>query len=175
MPDHLKNRKSVRIKEYDYSQPGYYYITICTHQREQPLGKIINGQIELSNFGVIIKEELNKTENLRSNIKIDYYQVMPNHIHLILIIDKKLEDTARRVPTEAFGVPVQGSLSTIIRSFKSACSKRINELRKTPGSQVWQSLFFEHIIRNDKELYEIRKYIEFNPLNWEDDEYNKLY
>jgi putative transposase len=170
----IHHRKSIRIKEYDYSQSGYYFVTICSYNRENIFGKIIDGKIELNDFGEIVKDELRNTERNRLYVEIDYYCIMPNHLHFILIINDRGRDTARRVPTETFGNPVKGSLPTIIRSIKSAITKKINEIRKSPGVPIWQRNYYEHIIRNEKELYEIRKYIENNPLNWNRDEYNLL-
>ena len=113
-----------------------------------------------------------------NHVELDEYVIMPNHIHGIIIIndnrrgDDTRRDTACRVPTNQFGKPVRGSLSTIIRSYKSAVTKRINELRNTPGTKLWQRNFYEQIIRNDHELYEIRKYIINNPAQWQlDSEY----
>jgi REP element-mobilizing transposase RayT len=96
---------------------------------------------------------------------------MPNHFHGIIIIESR--DKARLVPTDEyrkFGKPIAGSLSTIIGSFKSGVTKRINELKGNSGS-IWQSNYYEHIIRNEKDLFFTRSYIELNPLKWELDEY----
>ncbi|MEI6091969.1 MAG: transposase [bacterium] len=164
----LHLNKSVRLHEYDYSHSGYYYITVCTHNREQLFGHINDGKMILNDYGKALKIELFKTEELRPTIDIDYYCIMPNHIHLILIIKhSECSDTACRVSAESFGKPITGSIPTIIRSLKSAATKRINELRHTPGYSIWQPNFYEHIIRNEKELYELRKYIENNPLKFE--------
>ena len=128
----------------------------------------------LNYYGNIVDEEWFKTKELRKNIDLDYYVIMPNHFHGIMIIESR--DTARCVPTKVnenrkFGEMQPGSLSAIIRSFKSAATKRINEIRKIKGDLIWQKGFYEHIIRNENDLYNIRKYIELNPLQWEIDEY----
>ena len=125
----------------------------------------------LNEFGKIVEEEWLKTKELRKNIDLDYYIVMPNHFHGIIIIESR--DKARLVPTDEyrkFGKPIPNSLSTIIGSFKSAVTKRINELKGGLGS-IWQSNYYEHIIRNGKDLFFTRRYIELNPLKWELDEY----
>jgi putative transposase len=162
----LPTRKSVRLKEYDYSLPGYYFVTICTKDRRCLFGKIISGKMYLNNNGEIVKDVLNDLKKHNFNIKLDYYSVMPNHLHLILILE-----TAIRTGLEP--VPTNKDLPEIVRQLKTYSSKRINILNNTTGTSVWQRSFYEHIIRNDKELYEIRRYIEFNPLNWNEDEYNK--
>lgn len=92
---------------------------------------------------------------------------MPNHIHGIIILHES--GTARRAPTGQFGKPVTGSLSTIIRSFKSAVTKRINKIRNIRGKPVWQRSFYDHIIRNEKSLHDIREYIRNNVIDWEND------
>jgi putative transposase len=178
------HRKSIRLMEYDYANPNWYYVTICTKNKECLFGKIKDGRMILNDFGNIVGEELLKTKEIRKNVDIDYYVIMPNHIHAIIIIEYKIEsnqrwDKARLVPTmnnddiRKFGNPIANSLASIIGSFKSAVTKRINEHRNTPGGKVWQSNYYEHIIRNEKDLFHIRKYIEQNPLKWELDEYYK--
>ena len=168
----LKHRKSIRLKEFDYSNPGWYYVTICTHKRRNLFGKINNGKMLLNKFGMIVESEWLRTPELRNNVELDYYVIMSNHFHCILIINRR--DTARCVPTNQnrkFGQMIPGSLPGIIRSFKSAATKRINELRKNNKSPLWQKNYYEHIIRDNKDLFFIRKYIEQNPFKWELDEY----
>ena len=98
---------------------------------------------------------------------------MPNHFHGILTIIGDGEGTARRAPTmERFGKPTSGSLPTIVRAFKSAVTKRINELCGTPGASMWQRNCYEHVIRSETDLAEIREYIADNPLKWELDSEN---
>jgi len=168
------HRRSIRLKEYDYSNPNWYYVTICTYDRIHLFGEVKNGKVILNDYGKIVEDEWLKTKELRKNIDLDYYVIMPNHFHGIMIIESR--DTARCVPTKInenrkFGEMQPGSLSVITRSFKSAASKRINEIRKTKGDPIWQKGFYEHIIRKETNLYNIRKYIKLNPLRWELDEY----
>jgi putative transposase len=166
------NRRSIRLKEFDYSTPWWYYITICTYNRKNLFGQIKNSKMILSDLGIIVEEEWLHTAELRSNVEIDYYVIMPNHFHSTLIINSR--DKARLVPTNEkreFGRTVANSLSTIVGSFKSAVTKRINELRNSSREPVWQKNYYEHIIRNENDLNNIQKYIETNPLKWEIDEY----
>jgi putative transposase len=170
----IQHRKSIRLKEYDYSQSGYYFITMCTQIRQQLFGEFVDDVLLLNEFGEIVKEELLKSEEIRKEMKIDYFVVMPNHIHAIVLIDKQYNIEPGNVGANGRS-PLRlqtKSISSFISGFKSICTKRINEIRNSPGIPVWQRNFYEHVIRNDKELYEIRKYIENNPLNWIDDEYN---
>jgi REP element-mobilizing transposase RayT len=101
---------------------------------------------------------------------------MPNHVHGIIVINHtgtaRIADKKRRVPTGQFGKPISGALSTIIGSFKSAVTKRINKLRRKITPPIWQRSFYDHIIRTDISLQKIRDYIINNPANWATDEYN---
>lgn len=132
----------------------------------------------MNKFGEIVRAEWLHTEDIRENVALGEYAVMPNHFHGIIHI---CTGTARRAPTgdrtptvnvEQFGKPVAGSIPTIMRSFKSAVTKRINETRNTPGAPVWQRNYYEHIIRDDADYTRIARYIADNPLNWEKDEEN---
>lgn len=182
----IHHRKSIRLKEYDYSRNGYYFVTICTKDKQCIFGDIIDEKLILNEFGKIVKEELLKTEIVRKEIKIDYFLIMPNHVHAIIIIDNDnckpvgTNDPSRLKEISSAHVGANGhsplrmrpkSLSSLIVGFKSSCKIRINDLRNTPGIPVWQRNYYEHVIRNDRDLYEIRKYIENNPLEWYNDEY----
>ena len=129
-------------------------------------GEVTNEKMTLNAFGNVAEEELIKTKELRKNIDLDYYVIMPNHLHVIFIIESR--GMARHASTERkFGKPIASSLSTLVGSYKSAVTKRINEIRKMPGQTIWQRSFYDRIIRNDKELHKIRTYISQNPLKWD--------
>ncbi len=170
------HRRSIRLKEYDYSLSGGYFITIVAWQRECLFGEIVGGEMRLSGFGEIARSEWFKTGELRQNVELleDEFVVMPNHIHGIIWI--KEDDTVgarrRRAPTEQFRKPVKGSIPTIVRAYKSAVAFSINDLRGTRGVSVWQSNYYEHIIRDDADRQRIRRYIESNPIMWADDKEN---
>jgi len=171
-PD-IHHRRSIRLKGYDYSQAGLYFITICTKNREHLFGQIENGIMILNEFGEIANNEWLKTADIRDNVELLEYIIMPNHMHGIILLND-MDDrrgTARRAPTMQFGKPIPRSLPTIIRSFKSAVTKQINILRNMPGVPVWQRNYYEHIIRNEKSYYQIAEYIRNNPLKWQDDKY----
>jgi putative transposase len=168
----IYRRKSLRLKGYNYKQAGAYFVSICTLNRACLFGNIISEEMVLNDAGRIVADEWIKTVEIRNNIELDEWVVMPNHFHGILVINE-CRGTARRAPTvEEFGKPVPGSIPTIIRSFKSAVTKRINELRNSPGEKVWQRNYYEHIIRNENELKQIREYITNNPLKWDLDREN---
>jgi putative transposase len=170
-------RKSIRLKECDYSSPGEYFITICTHNHEYIFGVVSNEEMHLSVAGEIIKEEWLRTAAIRPNIELDSFVVMPNHIHGIIVIyetyDMPCWGTLQRAPTlERFGKPTHNSISTIVRLFKSITTKKINQIRRSFGIPVWQHGFYDHIIRNEKDLNNTRDYIINNPLKWQLDKEN---
>ena len=170
-----RNRRSIRLQGYDYSQAGAYFITICsTHNREWRFGEIVDGNMRVNAIGGVVADEWIKTAQIRHDIALDEWVVMPNHFHGILVITgtgtARRARTMRRASTvEQFGHPVSGSIPTIVRSFKSAVTKHANELCRTPGGKLWQRNYWEHIIRNELELNRIREYIRNNPARWESD------
>jgi len=178
-----RHRRSIRLQGYDYSQAGAYFVTICTQGRACLFGGIENDAMTLNEYGCVVRDEWLKTAEVRAEIQVGEFVVMPNHFHGIVIIDSGMvvmgrgtarraltEYTARRAPTmERFGQPISGSLPTIIRAFKSAVTKRINEIRQLPGIQVWQRNYYEHVIRNEADYGQIAEYIFDNPRRWEED------
>ena len=143
------------------------------------MGKSSKTRWLLNNYGQIAKYEWLQTGKLRNNVRLDEFVVMPNHIHGIIQLlesrDAAVEswDTTCRVPTkEQFGKPTKNSIPTIIRSYKSAVTKSVNELNNQQGDKVWQRNYYEHIVRNQEELDRIREYIKYNPVNWRKDKLN---
>jgi REP element-mobilizing transposase RayT len=174
-PD-IHHRRSIRLRNYDYTQAGAYFVTICVQDRECLFGEITNRVMRLHDAGNIVAEQWIKTGDIRDTVELDAWTVMPNHFHgIIVLIDTARRGTARRAPTcrapttERFGKPVSGSLPTIVRAFKSAATKNVNILRNTPGNKLWQPNYWEHIIRNETELQRIREYIHNNPARWHED------
>ncbi len=155
----LQNRKRMRLKEFDYSQSGYYFVTICIKNRREFFSEIVGAKSVLNEFGKIIDEVWN---NLPKYYKVilDYYVIMPDHIHAIIILDNT-------ITLEGENENHQKSLSDIIGKFKSFTTKRIRQLLENKYEFEWQKSFFDRIIRNEKELYNIRSYIQNNPLKWE--------
>ena len=158
----METRKQNRLKNYDYSQNGYYFVTICTAKKKSLFSTIIgqpdgDADMKLTGIGKIAANQLFDLEK-RYDVAIDKYVIMPNHIHLILKIDMTLSGNR---PT----------LSDIIRAYKSLTTK---ECRKFYKGDIWQSSFYDHVIRNEKDYLRIYEYIENNPLKWADDEYFTL-
>lgn len=157
-------RKQIRLKEYDYSTDGAYFVTMCTKDKKHIFWnenvKLVGANCvrlqeeKLSLVGRIIDNEIKGIDGIYDNIiKIDKYVVMPNHIHMIIIINKNNGRT-QFAPT----------VSRIVKQFKGAVTKKI-------GKSIWQRSFYEHIIRNEIEYAEIWNYIDSNPYKWLDDEY----
>lgn len=193
------------MQGYDYTNPGAYFVTACTWNRECLFGDIIGGQMQMNEYGKIVRDEWMRTEDVRPNIELDEFIVMPNHLHGILVINddargahtpvgaRRCLDPARLAPerreqpsenVNGYGnietrranqgathrvAPTckSGSIGAIVGQFKSSTTKLINRIRKHPGMPVWQRNYFEHVIRNEKDLIQIRQYIKGNPLQWE--------
>ena len=142
-------RKKIRLEDYNYSNVGMYFITICTKNRYPILGKINECDIELTKDGVISKKNLKNIEYVFNNISINEYIIMPNHIHMIIEIKEEQEEV---------------SINKIIKKFKSSVSREL-------GCSIWQKSYYDHIIRNEKEFYAIKQYIQNNVINWKNDKY----
>jgi len=167
------HRRSVRLPGYDYAQAGAYFVTLCAHLHECLFGAVVDEQVLLTEFGQVVVEEWHRTAELRPYVRLDSYVVMPNHFHGVIWIVHDRGGTMHRAPTEeCFGKPVAGSLSTIVRAFKAAATKRINRMRDTPGARVWQRNYYEHVIRTERVLNAIRQYITDNPARWTLDRYH---
>jgi putative transposase len=163
-----QKRKRNRLKEYDYSNAGYYFVTICVNDRNDYFGKIEGTKCVLNEFGKAIKEILESIPVLYPYAELDYYVIMPDHIHIIIIIDPSGSVnvvTSRDLSQKDKPKPKIKSLSEIIGAFKTMSSKSLHE--KGLKEFKWQRSFYDRIIRNEKELYQIRKYIEQNPLSLE--------
>jgi len=162
--------ESNRLNCWDYSSPGYYFVTICVKNMQCDFGQVIDQKMHYSENGQIIAEEWIRTAIIRSNIALDQWVVMPNHIHGIILIknDRYNVETTRRVVSTCL---FPNSLGSIIGQFKSICTKRV----WTAGYHDfhWQRNYHDHIIRNYKDFIRIRVYIANNPQNWNKDEYNK--
>lgn len=163
-----------------------YFITICTHDHKNLFGEIVNDEMQLNGFGRIVDGEWKKSAEIRAEIELGVYVVMPNHFHAIVHIldadDAKCKDTAgiqndknqSISPVRAYGhTPVQQqlrspskTLGSLVRGFKGSVTTKINELHCTPGLPVWQRNYYEHIIQSEKEYLTIEAYIENNPANW---------
>ena len=145
------SRKSTRLTGYDYSTDNYYFVTICSHDK----ACIFGNTEKLSVLGTIAHEDLGNIQNHFSDVVIDQYIVMPNHIHAIVIIGCNSEEDSKT------------KLDNVIGLFKSGVSRKIHKIQ--PGMKVWQRSFHDHIIRNQQEYEKIWNYVKFNWQKWETD------
>jgi putative transposase len=167
--DPLHNRHSIRLRDYDYTQPGAYFITVCAHERACLFGDIADGEMRLNEYGRVATECWNDLPKHYSHIELDAFVVMPNHVHgIIVLTDVVVGAGLRPAPT----TPKHHGLPEIVRAFKSFSARRINEGRNTSGIPVWQRNYYEHVVRGESELNTIRHYIVNNSLRWADDEDN---
>ena len=171
------HRRSIRLPDYDYSQNGAYFITICAFQRQRIFGEIKNNEAILSPIGEIIREEWERTPILRPEIELGAYVVMPNHFHAIVHI---FNENVKNVPqVVAYGytplpeMPIKSdfrspsrTIGSLVRGFKASVTTRVNTQRNSPGSPIWQRNYYESIIRSDEAYAQIEGYILDNPLNW---------
>lgn len=151
----LPNRKRLRLPHYDYNSNGVYFVTFCVHNRKRILSCISVGsgdldapQVRLTDYGKIVENNLLKMEDIYKHIHLLNYVIMPDHVHLLLVLE---------------GCPFDGAtnktLSAYIGTLKRFSNKQI-------GKRIWQRGFYDHIIRNDTDLYECYRYIEGNPSEW---------
>lgn len=164
----IHKRQSIRLKGYDYTQEGLYFITICIQNRECLFGNIINGRMELNPLGIIVNTYWVEIPNHYPQVELHEHIVMPNHLHGIIEIVGTCHGMSLQHPHERrFAKPISGSVSTIINQYKSSvkrwCNKNNYEYFR------WQSRFYDHIIRNEQSYQTISNYIVNNPAKWQDD------
>lgn len=154
----FKTRKPNRLKNYDYSQNGVYFITVCVKNRNPILSYIPVGAncVRLSKIGKVVEEEINNISKIYANVTVENYVIMPNHIHLLVFIDR-FSGRTQFAPT----------ISRIIKQFKGVITKRLSK-------SIWQKGFYDHIIRDEYDFQIRWQYIEDNPYRWcEDYMFNK--
>ncbi len=166
--------ESDRLRDWDYATPGAYFVTICTKHNQPFFGEVVDDAVRLSVIGQIVEQEWKRTAALRLNVSIDEFIIMPNHLHGIIVIHETHPTPTQSVETPRRGVSTtnrrwkSGTLGAIINQFKSKCTKRI---RAAGYPQfAWQRGYYDHIIRNPRDLDRIRRYIRSNPAQWSLDE-----
>lgn len=162
----LPVRRSIRLRGYDYSENNLYYVTICTQDRACILGKIVNGNMNLLPFGHIVKSFLATLSQYYPGTKIDSLQIMPNHLHAIIILEESGR-TRGSAPT----------LGTIIQRFKTMTTHNYLEGMKIHrwksfNKKLWQRGYYEHIVRDENDLHRIRDYIGNHVINWHKDKFH---
>ena len=166
----------MRLPDYDYSSCGAYFVTVCTQNRECLFGEIIDGEMELNEYGSVVQEYLDIIQMHFPNVETDMTVIMPNHVHKIMIINSNCRGEVASPSLNVRNPLKQGGetpplrdplLGQIVAYFKYQTTKHINQNRNTPGLPVWQRNYYDRIIRNEIELHQIRKYIQNNPVHWD--------
>ncbi|WP_420629541.1 transposase [Candidatus Leptofilum sp.] len=163
------HRRSIRLKGYDYSSAGAYFVTICVKGGESVLGEVVDGEMVLNEYGRIVQACWQDLVNHYKRVILDAFVIMPNHIHFIVVFVEGGHVGAGLRPAPTNNRKRHG-LPEIVRALKSFSSRRINELRDTIGTPFWQRNYYERIIRNERALNAIREYIQNNPANWLEDQ-----
>jgi len=173
-----KRRKPNRLKNFDYSSSGYYFVTICTKDRQEYFENIINNKMILNKYGEIVKRCWLEIPKHFNNVELDEFIVMPNHIHGIIVIRNTNQYVINPPVGNRHACSLQNViyrrqnelLPNIVNLFKSSASKFIHQ--SGLNSFRWQKSFYDHIIRNEYSLFKIRQYIRDNPKNWGEDRNN---
>jgi REP element-mobilizing transposase RayT len=181
----IHHRRSIRLRNYDYSWPGAYYVTICAFNKSCIFGQVVEHQMHENECGHIVREQWLESGRIRKEIELDAFIVMPNHMHgilwilgprgehvlmksgFVLPLDRMPKDTPRAVPAMR-----HRSLASWAAGFKSAITSRVRKIWNKPQAAVWQEDYFERIVRDEEELNKIREYIMTNPTRWGSDRYN---
>ena len=188
-PD-IHHRRSIRLKGYDYSSGGAYFVTICAHGRECLFGQVVNNEMQVNDAGEMLENVWFELPGRFPNVVLDTFVVMPNHFHgIVLIVGAPLaapffESPGVAAPffesqygnegTTKRGAASSATLGEIMRAFKSISAVKVNRLLGRQGRPLWQRNYYERIIRNDEELYSVREYIMCNPAKWAEDEENPV-
>ena len=166
MTNGYEKRKHSRLKTYDYTNSGCYFITFCTKDRAHVLSSIVGRgaltppRVELTNIGKIAAEVIERTSVVYPGISIDNYVIMPNHVHLLIQISPVDGGVRAPRPTENGSV----SITEVIKAMKSITTRKI-------GTKIWQTSFYDHVIRNDEDYQTRFRYIKENPAKWQQDKY----
>lgn len=156
-------RRSNRLKDYDYSRSGMYFVTVCSRGMEKILGEIVGDGSpvpKLTEAGQLVRQKIEEIPRRFPTVRVEKYVVMPNHLHLILYFDSG-HGTGDPSPT----------LGGVMGWFKYQVTKTINRARNTPGERVFQRSFHDHVIRNEEDYLRIWQYIDASPLKWQEDRY----
>lgn len=177
MSNDLPDRQSIRLKNYDYAKSGLYFVTICTENREYLLGDIVDGKMVLNECGNMIEKWWNGIPEHFDMVELDTFQIMPNHIHMIIHIVGAGLVPARGDRATTRVAPTAVTLGDIIGAFKSLTTHEYilnvkNNCWKPFDKRLWQRNYYERIIRNEEEYVKIKEYIKLNPMMWERDRNN---
>lgn len=170
---HYSKRRSIRLRNYDYRRCGVYFVTICAYQKRKLFGTVVEGTVSLSSVGEVVSDEWRRIAQARANVEIDHYVVMPNHLHGLLIISERINASSDQCSDGPLSAPRRGvpasSLGSIINQFKGAVTRSVWSNLLHSRKKIWQRNYYDHIVRDEASLNEIRKYIVGNPTRWHDD------
>lgn len=167
------SRRSIRLPGYDYRQAGVYFVTLCTYQHASLFGSIIDGDMILNKLGTVVAEEWQRVAEFRRNVKLDISVVMPNHLHGLVIIEfwqgSNSIQSSPAAGDKTSGTLQADSLGAIVGQFKLAVSRQAKLRQLHSHKLIWQRNYYDHIVRSEKSLNEIRRYIIENPARWAGD------
>ena len=181
------NRRSLRLKNYDYGRAGAYFVTVCVRKRLCLFGEIVEGQMNASPAGQMVAKAWDELRNHYAGIDVDSFILMPNHIHGIVVLNPSSVGAAPCGRPSSLTAPNPGqprgvaptkdkrlTLSDVVHRFKSWTTKLYSDGVKQRGwpafpGQLWQRNYYEHVIRNDSDLQKVREYISTNPYTWDTD------
>ena len=187
----LPRRRAMRLRNYDYSQPGAYFVTTCVRHRKCLFGTITDGKMQLNEIGQIIVECWNRIPQHFPSVELGESVIMPNHIHGIIAWGiagtriprplvgarsprppENINNRRGEVPSPVDTNPIRRgevsspALGKVIAYFKYQSTKHINQHHNTPGKRIWQRNYYDHVIRNDTDLQRLRQYVQDNPMKW---------
>jgi len=172
MSDVQGHRRSIRLPGRDYSWPDTYFITICTAERKPLLGRIENGAMRQNVLGRLVRTNWMKIPREFAAVELDTFVVMPNHVHGIIQLHRRVAPDEPQYRLAQFAKPQLASISWIVRAFKATVTREARQILRRPKLAVWQRNYFERIVRDTHEYKEIHRYIQDNPKNWDQDKDN---
>jgi len=186
------HRHSIRLRGYDYSQAGAYFVTMVTYQRKMLFGEVVHGGMVLNDFGKIVQWEWLDLPKRFKYLELGAFIIMPNHVHFILMFHEHAGATRQGVTDTLAGKasaqtvasdgmdgsplprgPKPASLGAVLSQLKSRVTKRLWKIQSLKNTPIWQRNYYEHIIRNEREMDRIVRYIQFNPSMWMNDDENQ--
>lgn len=185
----LPYRRSIRLHDYDYTQEGAYFVTMCVHDHVCLLGNIVNDTVQIKGPGLIVAQTWNSLPSRFPSIELDAFVIMPNHVHGIIVLT---DNRSCPILPESVGVEqalpastqtpdnikktgdasIAPTLGRIVQAFKSISAIACNRTLDRAGSPFWQRNYYEHVIRDEADLNRIREYITNNPAHWAEDREN---
>ena len=165
----LHHRQSIRLRGFDYTQPGAYFITVCTHERAPLFGDVVDGAMVLSAAGAMVETCWYAIPDHFPWVRLDAFVVMPNHVHGIVLIDRHEMGIVGANDHSPLPAGTTRSLGSVVRGFKIGVTKWFHA--NTDVHAVWQRNYYEHIIRHEQAYAAIADYIRHNPQRWQDDVY----